>query len=72
MDRLFPRYISILEGHDYEKIILNAPNSQKTIWKKYTRERREKAILAYINTLFTVGDTLDAEIGHLGDMIMAQ
>ncbi len=59
-------------SYDYEKIILDAPSSQISVWKKYTRQRCERAILAYINTLFTVDDTLDAQMAHLVDMVMAQ
>ena len=57
---------------DYEKIVMDATNPQKADWKKYTKERREKAILNYINTLFRVDDTLDAEIAYLADIVMAQ
>lgn len=59
-------------SYDYEKIILNVPASQKAIWKKYPKERRERAILAFINTSFAIDDTLSAEIEHLADIIMAQ
>lgn len=59
-------------SYDYEKIILDAPSFQISVWKKYTRQRCERAILAYINTLFTVDDTLDAQMSHLVDMVMAQ
>ena len=59
-------------SYDYEKIILDVPGSQVSIWKRYTRQRCEKAILAYINTLFTVDDTLDDQITHLVDIVMAQ
>lgn len=59
-------------SYDYEKIILNVPASQKAIWKKYSKERRERAILAFINTSFAIDDTLSAEIEHLADIIMAQ
>ena len=59
-------------SYDYEKIVSDATNPQKADWKKYTKERREKAILNYINTLFRVDDTLDAEIAYLADIVMAQ
>lgn len=59
-------------SYDYEKIVLDAANPQKADWKKYTKERREKAILNYINTLFRIDDTLDAEIAYLADIVMAQ
>lgn len=59
-------------SYDYEKIILNVPASQKAIWKKYSKERRERAILAFINTSFAIDDTLSAEIEHLADIIMVQ
>ena len=51
---------------------MDATNPQKADWKKYTKERREKAILNYINTLFRIDDTLDAEIAYLADIVMAQ
>ena len=56
-------------SYDYKKIVLDVNNSQKAVWKRYTKERREKAILAYINTLFTVDDTLDVEVAYLADII---
>ena len=59
-------------SYDYEKIVLDAANPQKADWKKYTKERREKASLNYINTLFRIDDTLDAEIAYLADIVMAQ
>ena len=43
---------------------------QKNAWKKYTRERCEKAIFAYINTLFKVDDTLDEKkLIYLVDLV---
>lgn len=59
-------------SYDYEKIALEAINSQKADWKKYTKERREKVILNYINTLFRADDTLKADIAHLAEIEMAQ
>lgn len=59
-------------SYDYEKVILDVSNSQKTVWKTYTKERREKAILTYINTLFKADGILDTEIAHLADIIVAQ
>ena len=58
--------------YDYEKIILSAPDSLKSVWKRYTRERCENAIKAYINTLFIVDNSLDEQMPHLIDMVMAQ
>lgn len=59
-------------SYDYKKIILHVPNSLKKEWKNYTKKRLESAILAYINTLFTIDDTLDIELCSLVDLIMAQ
>lgn len=58
--------------YDYKKIISKINNSQKSVWKKYTKERREKAILNYINTMFRADDTLNTELASLENIIMAQ
>ena len=58
--------------YDYEKIILSDPDSLKSLWKRYTRERCENAIKAYMNTLFIVDNSLDKQMPHLIDMVMAQ
>lgn len=59
-------------SYDYEKIIINAPQSQIQKWKTYTQQRCEKAILAYINTLFKVDDSLESQLPHLAKSIMAR
>lgn len=48
-----------------KKIISKVNNSQKSVWKKYPKERREKAILNYINTMFRADDTLNTELASL-------
>lgn len=66
----FATYLFDHISYDYEKIILDAPILQKNAWKKYTRERCEKAIFAYINTLFKVDDTLDEKkLIYLVDLV---
>lgn len=57
-------------SYDYEKIILNVPDSQKSVWKKYTKERCGRAIEAYINTFFTKDETLN--VSYLVDIIKDQ
>ena len=59
-------------SYDYEKIILDLPDKQKNIWKTYNQERCRNAILMYVKTLYAVDDSLDEQLPHLVDLIVAQ
>ncbi|MDE7248867.1 MAG: hypothetical protein K2N82_03075, partial [Lachnospiraceae bacterium] len=65
-------YLFNLVSYDYIKIINEIPQSQISRWKKYKPERCEKAILAYINTLFRIDKDLESQISHLVDCVMAR
>ena len=59
-------------AYDYEKIILKIPHKQIVKWKRYDRQRCERVIVAYLNTVFAVDHTLEGQISHLVDLVMAQ
>ncbi len=65
-------YLFNLISYDYIKIINAIPQTQILKWKKYKLERCEKAILAYINTLFRADKNLELQIYYLVDSIMAR
>lgn len=58
--------------YDYIKIINAIPQSQILKWQKYKQERCEKAILAYINTLFRIDKVLESQIPYLVESVMAR
>ena len=59
-------------SYDYEKIILDLPDKQKGAWKYYSQERCKQAIFLYIKTNYAVDDSLDEQLPHLVDLIVAQ
>lgn len=65
-------YLFNMISYDYAKIINAIPQSQILKWKKYKRERCEKAILAYVNTLFRIDKDLESQIPYLVDLVMAR
>lgn len=65
-------YLFNMISYDYAKIINAIPQSQILKWQKYKRERCEKAILAYINTLFRMDKDLKSQIPYLVDSVMAR
>jgi hypothetical protein len=62
-------YIFENVSYDYKKIVMEIPNTQASIWKKYKRERREKALYSYINTLYKADDNLLQQIPNLLNLI---
>jgi hypothetical protein len=63
-------YIFENVSYDYKKIVTEIPNTQVNTWKKYKRERREKAIYSYINTLYKADDDLIHQIPNLLNIII--
>lgn len=68
----FATYLFNLVSYDYKKIINEIPQSQIARWKKYKPERCEKAIFAYINTLFRIDKDLESQLSYLVDCVMAR
>lgn len=65
-------YLFNMISYDYVKIVNTIPQSQLLKWKTYNRERCEKALLAYVNTLYRVDDNLKMQLPNLVDNIMAR
>lgn len=51
--------------YDYEKIILDIPESIKSVCRKYTEDRCKSVVLKYIETHFRVDNTLNESIHGL-------
>ena len=65
-------YLFNMISYDYIKIVNTIPQSQLLKWKTYNRERCEKALLAYVNTLYRVDDNLEMQLPNLVDNILAR
>lgn len=68
----FATYLFGQLSYDYDKIIMDVPLRQINEWKRYKEERRERAILSYIKTLYKEDELLDEQIRHLVDLVMAR
>jgi hypothetical protein len=56
--------------YDYEKIVMEIPDTQVNMWKKYKRERSEKALYSYIKTLYKADEDLLQQIPDLLNIII--
>ena len=65
-------YIYYNIPYDYEKIVADMPKSNITALRKYKPQRREKYLLACINTRFRIDDSLNDQLPHLLDLIMTR
>lgn len=63
-------YIFGRMSYDYEKIVRSIPKKQVSMWKKYSQERREKALYSYIKTMYNVDEYLVQRIPYLLNMII--
>lgn len=59
-------------SYDYEKIILAIPQKQVGKWKKYNKQRLEKVLYAYINTLYKVDDSFGNQLSQLVEVFLTR
>lgn len=63
-------YIFEKMAYDYTKIALDIPDKQISKWRKYSKNRQEKALCSYIKTLYKVDEEFIEQIPKLISMII--
>ena len=63
-------YIFEKMAYDYTKIALDIPDKQISKWRKYSKNRQEKALCSYIKTLYKVDEEFIEQIPKLLNMII--
>ena len=63
-------YIFEKMAYDYTKIALDIPDKQISKWRKYSKNRQEKALCLYIKTLYKVDEEFIEQIPKLLNMII--
>lgn len=56
--------------YDYTSIVRNIPKNQVSKWRKYSKKRQEKALYAYIKTMYKVDEELEDQIPNLLNIIL--
>ena len=65
-------YLFDMLSYDYERIVKNMPSSLVCKFRRYSKSRCEKALIAYINTCFKLDDSLYGQIPYLVNLIIAR
>lgn len=68
----FATYLFENISYDYEKIISDIPKTSISKWRNYNQERCEKAIRAYVKTVFGIDISFESQISHLVNSLVAQ
>ena len=70
LDLVLATYIFEKMAYDYTKIALDIPDKQISKWRKYSKNRQEKALCLYIKTLYKVDEEFIEQIPKLLNMII--